>query len=158
KSFASFGSFESFGSFKSFGPFSDVNGSNDPNHRTIRMRLNQGFWRCEECATVLRLRASEATAAMSSDGSDSPSLSRTGEIDSDTSTIEPSSAPAWFRNVRDALLRNRRKHLVFFVLAIRRDDDPDRPPDRFLCALTKHLLRGGIPRSDDAFQILADDR
>ena len=47
---------------------------------------------------------------------------------------------------------------LFFVLAIRRDDDPNRAPDYFLCAVTKHLLRGGIPRGDDAAQILADDR
>src|SRR5690242_14291859 len=47
---------------------------------------------------------------------------------------------------------------VLFLLAIGRDDHPDRASDGFLCGVAKHALGCGVPRLNNAVEVLADDR
>ena len=61
--------------------------------------------------------------------------------------------------VRDRLARaDARQDDVFFGLAVRRDDHPNRPADGFGRRVAEHPLGGPVPGRDDAVQILADDR
>jgi hypothetical protein len=51
-----------------------------------------------------------------------------------------------------------RQHVVFFALAVGGNQGADRFPDDLLGGVAEHLLRGGVPRRDDAIEILAGDR
>ncbi len=51
-----------------------------------------------------------------------------------------------------------RENFVLFLLAIVRDQKPDRLPDHFRFAITEQLLGRAIPGDDNAFKILRDDR
>ena len=49
------------------------------------------------------------------------------------------------------------EHVVLFALPVGRDDHPDRPADRLFSRIAEHPLRGLVPRSDRAVEVLADD-
>src|SRR5580765_2117704 len=52
---------------------------------------------------------------------------------------------------------NARKHLVFLVLPVFRNDRADRSPNHLRRRVSKHPLRRGVPRRDNTAKILADD-
>ena len=88
-----------------------------------------------------------------------PSRARTGETLSEIS-IEAAVLPLpdGFEMLDGAAVTDRRQHLVFLGLAIRRNDQPDRSSDDFVGGVAEHLLGGAIPRLHDPVQVLADDR
>ena len=49
-------------------------------------------------------------------------------------------------------------HTFFFGEVVLGDDEPDRLPDRFSRAVSKHSLRRTIPRRDAKIQVFAKDR
>ena len=51
-----------------------------------------------------------------------------------------------------------REHGVFFALQLVRNEHANRLPDGFRGGVAEHPFGGGIPRGDDALEILADDR
>ncbi len=51
-----------------------------------------------------------------------------------------------------------RQHLIFFALAIRGNEQPDRLADNLVRRVLKHPLRRTIPRLDDAVQVFAQNR
>ena len=50
------------------------------------------------------------------------------------------------------------KDLLFFVIAVRRNDDGDRFVDHLVGAKTEKLFGASVPAGDDSIQIFADDR
>ena len=49
------------------------------------------------------------------------------------------------------------ENTVLFVLAVRWNDEPDRPSNGFRRLISEHPLGRRIPRRDDAIQVLSDD-
>jgi hypothetical protein len=53
---------------------------------------------------------------------------------------------------------NATHNIGFFVLASRRDDQLNRLPNHVGRGVSVHAFGGGVPRRDDAVEVLTDDR